>query len=67
MLAERVRSRTERLQIEHRASRDIVTLNIGVAAARPCSDLISCADQALYYTKQCGRHLIALRPECDQA
>ena len=67
--AERVRQSVEDLRLQHQGSRvgdGIVTVSIGVAAARPGSSaagaeaLIAAADQMLYRAKNGGRNCVCL-------
>ncbi|MCL6559550.1 MAG: GGDEF domain-containing protein [Firmicutes bacterium] len=64
-LAEMLRSRVERLRIDHINSNvsNHVTLSLGVATTLPVNDsppeaLLSRADQALYQAKQEGRNRV---------
>lgn len=64
VFAERMRSRIEKLDIEHKASRvsSVVTISIGVAGMGSCVEnagqLVKRADEALYHAKGQGRNQV---------
>ena len=65
LVAETIRAKVVSLAIEHAPGRDIVTISVGVAFARPGSvgsveDLLAEADAALYRSKTNGRNCITL-------
>ncbi len=70
IVAERIRSRVEQLQLPKRkGARDYVTVSIGAATALPSADsepsqLVATADAALYRAKHMGRNRINL-PDTD--
>ena len=70
IVAERIRSRVEHLQLPKRKdARQYVTVSIGAATALPApeslpSQLVATADAALYRAKHMGRNRISL-PETD--
>ncbi|MDC8756809.1 diguanylate cyclase [Janthinobacterium fluminis] len=70
IVAERIRSRVEQLQLPKRKQgRDYVTVSIGAATALPSpasspSQLVATADTALYRAKHMGRNRISL-PDTD--
>ena len=65
VFAERMRTRIEQLGLPHTGSRvsQVVTISVGVASAGNCdndaTNLIKCADEALYQAKGAGRNRVA--------
>ncbi len=65
VFAERMRNRVEQLGLPHRGSRvsQVVTISVGVASAEhsnhDATNLIKCADEALYQAKGAGRNRVA--------
>ena len=69
IVAERIRSRVEQLQLPNLAPDSVVTVSIGAATALPAPEsdagqLVATADAALYRAKHMGRNRISL-PDND--
>jgi diguanylate cyclase (GGDEF)-like protein len=63
-LAERLRKRIEQLEVRHEDMQIKFTISLGIAEMEPSVDeyeqLVACADQALYQSKEAGRNRVTL-------
>jgi diguanylate cyclase (GGDEF)-like protein len=72
VFAERMRSRIEKMGIEHKSSRasSVVTISVGMAGMTPevsrCDQFIARADEALYHAKSQGRNCVVAIHENDE-